>query len=151
MKLFSIFILVFTSALFGCTASTSPTSPQPVKDNVKPQPPIEAIRYGQYTLVSISPTEAQQYPIQQIISYSIPAQLNVSVAAAMQYVLKDTGYSLCSPNDQASILLQHPLPAIHRSMGPIRLHQALAVLVGPAWEVKVNDTSRTVCPTLKTV
>ncbi|MGV7960403.1 hypothetical protein QPK13_04545 [Photorhabdus tasmaniensis] len=118
MKIFSISILVLISALFGCA---SPTNPLPVKDDVKLQLPIEAIRHGQYTLVSISPTKAQQYPIQQIISYSIPPQLNVSIADAMQYALKDTGYSLCPPDDQANILFQQPLPAIHRFAGSGRL------------------------------
>lgn len=151
MKCSTIILLMATFILSGCSQSGKNTPLiKPTCDNCS-LASNEAIRNGQYTLIAISPTAAQNSPLSQIITYSIPKQANSTVKEAIQYVLKDTGYSLCSPNDQANILLQHPLPAIHRSMGPIRLHQALAVLVGPAWEVRVDNTSRTVCPTLKAV
>ncbi|WP_250870552.1 PilL N-terminal domain-containing protein [Hafnia paralvei] len=151
MKCATIIALATTVILSGCSqGDRSQPVIEPICDNCS-SAPYEAIRNGQYTLVTISPTAAQRFPLKQIITYTIPKQTNSTLREAIQYILKDTGYSLCVPDSQAEILFQHPLPAIHRSMGPIRLHQALVVLVGPAWEVKVNDTSRTVCPTLKAV
>jgi type IV pili sensor histidine kinase/response regulator len=49
-------------------------------------------------------------------------------------------------NDEATeALYALPLPAAHLRLGPMTLHEALRVLAGPAWEMRVDDVARQVC------
>lgn len=110
------------------------------EDNLQPE-----IRYGRYTLVSTAPTPEQRNLLAQIIDVSIPSNLNPSVQDALQYVLQRSGYSLCPVTPSVKILFTHPLPAAHYRLGPITLHDALQVLAGPAWQLTVDEVSRSIC------
>jgi type IV pili sensor histidine kinase/response regulator len=104
-----------------------------------------AVRYGRYTLVSTAPTTEQQDLLAQIIDVSIPPSLSPSVQDALHYVLLRSGYSLCPDTSPVKVLFTRPLPAAHYRLGPIPLRSALQVLAGPAWNLTVNDVSRSVC------
>ncbi|ONH51635.1 type IV pili sensor histidine kinase and response regulator [Pseudomonas cedrina] len=103
------------------------------------------LRYGRYTLVSTEPTTEQRDLLAQIIDVSIPSNLNPSVQDAMHYVLQRSGYSLCPAADPVKMLFTRPLPAAHYRLGPISLRNALQVLAGPAWQLTVDEVSRSVC------
>ncbi|BBP65806.1 hypothetical protein PHLH5_33470 [Pseudomonas sp. Cab53] len=142
--------------LSACTAqipNTLPTHPevdsgsnrvQRSKDAVEESPRAE-LRYGRYTLVSTEPTTEQRDLLAQIIDVSIPSNLNPSVQEAMHYVLQRSGYSLCSTAEPVKILFTRPLPAAHYRLGPISLSNALQVLAGPAWQLTIDEVSRSVC------
>lgn len=104
-----------------------------------------ALRYGRYTLVSTAPTTEQQDLLAQIIDVSIPPNLSPSVQDALHYVLLRSGYSLCPDASPVKVLFTRPLPAAHYRLGPIPLRSALQVLAGPAWQLTVDDISRSVC------
>ncbi|AHL34868.1 pili assembly chaperone [Pseudomonas brassicacearum] len=142
--------------LSACTAqipNTLPTHPevdsgsnrvQRSKDAVEESPRAE-LRYGRYTLVSTEPTTEQRDLLAQIIDVSIPSNLNPSVQEAMHYVLQRSGYSLCPAAKPVKILFTRPLPAAHYRLGPISLSNALQVLAGPAWQLTIDEVSRSVC------
>ncbi|MEY0162089.1 PilL N-terminal domain-containing protein [Providencia rettgeri] len=109
----------------------------------------EVVRYDRYRLVDISPTEAQRYPLAQLISLHIPTTLAPTVGDAVQYVLRESGYRLCTPRGQANALYRLPLPAVQNQLGPIRLSDALQMLGGPAWQVNVDEAQRVVCHSLR--
>jgi len=103
------------------------------------------LRYGRYTLVSTEPTTEQRDLLAQIIDVSIPSNLNPSVQEAMHYVLQRSGYSLCPAAEPVKIVFTRPLPAAHYRLGPISLRNALQVLAGPAWQLTIDEVSRSVC------
>ncbi|AUH01903.1 pilus assembly protein [Prodigiosinella confusarubida] len=110
----------------------------------------EVMRYDRYTLVSTRPADAQRDPLNQMVDITMPAQLVRSVGDGFRYLLLESGYSLCPASSSAFVeLLSRPLPAVQRSIGPVRLSEALQVLAGPAWRLRVDDVNREVCFTLR--
>lgn len=139
----------------GCTDSsrTEPLSRlqgaprvQDVYQNTSP----EVVRYDRYTLASTRPADAQRDPLNQIIEIRMPQQVVRTVGEGLRYLLLESGYSLC--NGDATVfaeLFSKPLPAVQRSVGPVRLTEALQVLAGPAWRLHVDDVNREVCFVLR--
>ncbi|OTA16803.1 type IV pilus biosynthesis protein PilL [Xenorhabdus vietnamensis] len=149
--------------LTGCTTCVTP-SPQPTEEifpsvtrtqNIQTVsldiygPAQEVVRYGRYVLVSTNPTAVQRDPLSQLIEVHIPASLNPTVADAMRYVLRQSGYTLCAPENTNEILYRQPLPSVHAQLGPVRLRTALQVMAGPAWQLEVDEVQRVVCHHLR--
>lgn len=104
--------------------------------------PVE--RFGRYTLIEISPAAAQADLMRQIVDVSMPPALVASVGDAVRYVLLRSGFTLCD-SLKIRILNTLPLPAADFHLGPLTLESALRILVGPAWNLKVNEITRRVC------
>ena len=142
--------LAVSAVLAGCVlvtgcAATGTASNSTVHDSLpepavlvrtiapEPEPSlIPVARYGRYTLVEMVPEPAQRDLLRQVIEISIPRTLDASVGDALRHVLLRTGYRLCDAPDAASLFT---LP----------LRDALLVLAGSAWELSVDDASRSVC------
>lgn len=149
--------------LGGCTHNPiePARSAEPVFDNSRnpglltpdlyPVAPSEReVRYGRYALVNTTPGVEQRDLMAQIIDINIPANMRPTVHDAMQYVLNRSGYSMCGRNEpHVNILFTRPLPAAQYKLGPMSLRNTLQVLAGPAWQVKVDEVSRSVCFTLR--
>ncbi|EXU75287.1 TcpQ domain-containing protein [Erwinia mallotivora] len=140
--------------LAGCTDTTSTASPYPSGRYVQParfddlyrNRTPEVVRYDRYTLVSTRPADAQLDPLNQMVDITMPAQLVNTVGEGFRYLLLESGYSLCSATTSAfSELLSRPLPAVQRTIGPLKLSEALQVVAGPAWRLKVDEVNREVC------
>ncbi|PHM64164.1 type IV pilus biosynthesis protein PilL [Xenorhabdus stockiae] len=121
---------------------------QSVSPDIYQQTP-EIVRYGRYVLVSTDPTAAQRDPLSQLIDIQLPTSQNPTVADAMRYVLRQSGYALCVPDKRNDILYHQPLPSVHAQLGPIRLRTALQVMAGPAWQLEVDEVQRVVCHHLR--
>ncbi|MBN3049899.1 pilus assembly protein, partial [Pectobacterium brasiliense] len=68
------------------------------------------------------------------------------VGDGFRYLLLESGYSLChSSSSMFTELLSRPLPGVHRSIGPVRLCEALQIGAGPAWRLLVDDVNLVVC------
>lgn len=142
-------LLIFAALAAGCTTITPPQAEVPAGNSgsvAEASPPalIPVARYGRYTLVEMVPEPAQRDLLRQVIEISIPRTLDASVGDALRHVLLRTGYRLCDAPDAAS-LFTLPLPAAHLRLGPLPLRDALLVLAGSAWELSVDDASRSVC------
>ncbi|MFD1802163.1 PilL N-terminal domain-containing protein [Mixta tenebrionis] len=126
-----------------------------VTRNVQPVAPDEyartpeVVRYDRYLLVSTAPMVAQRDPLSQVIDIRIPSSLHPTVADALRYALKQSGYSLCATGPANGVLYHQPLPAVQYQLGPMRLRTALQVMAGPAWQLEVDDVQRVVCHSLR--
>jgi len=113
-----------------------------VKDGKKIQT-VQTVQTDRYTLVELEdPTK--NYVLDQIIYTSIPRQLSISVKDGMEYLLNQSGYSLCS-NEIITVLYDKKLPKIHYKIGPVKLNDALQILAGKAWLLTVDHVEREVC------
>ncbi|EAX5771753.1 pilus assembly protein PilL, partial [Salmonella enterica] len=121
-------------------APADPTPGTTVTRNVQPVSPDEyartpeVVRYDRYLLVSTDPQAAQRDPLSQIIDIRIPSSLHPTVADALRYALRQSGYSLCATGSANGVLYRQALPAVQYQLGPMRLRTALQVLAGPAWQ-----------------
>lgn len=140
----------------GCTDFNSRSEPVSrlqgslrVQDLYQNRSP-EVVRYDRYTLASTRPIDAQRDPLSQIIDIRMPAQVVNTIGEAMRYVMLGSGYSLCSGESGAySELFIKPLPAVQRAIGPVKLGDALQILAGPAWRMRVDDLNREICFVLR--
>ena len=113
----------------------------------------EVLREGRYTLINFSPEEGQKYLLDQSVTVNMLGKkkraLTATVEQGLRTTLKDTGLSLCHGFGQneptLSTLYSRPLPKVHYQFGPMALRDALQMLAGPAYEITINDVSRTVC------
>ncbi|WP_254698876.1 TcpQ domain-containing protein [Serratia fonticola] len=123
---------------------------RPVKDDIYQGRSPSVVRYDRYTLVNTRPQDAQRDLLNQLIDISIPPQRVHSVGDALRYVLFESGFMLCpADRPELTVLLNRPLPAVQRMLGPVKLQEALQILAGPAWYLVVDDVSRQVCYRLR--
>ncbi|HBW2551098.1 TPA: TcpQ domain-containing protein [Salmonella enterica subsp. enterica] len=140
----------------GCTDFSSRSEPVSrlqgsprVQDLYQNRSP-EVVRYDRYTLASTRPVDAQRDPLNQIIDIRMPLQMVNTIGEGMRYVMLESGYSLCSGEPGVfSELFVKPLPAVQRSIGPVKLGDALQILAGPAWRMRVDDLNREICFVLR--
>lgn len=143
--------------LSSCMSSTGSFEPEPVTESARVALPLSnatavvfaepspAIRFGRYTFANTSPRAEQIDLLSQVIDIQIPDGLAPTVRDALAYVLRHSGYQLCSPNDDVQLLYTHPLPASHYRLGPISLRDALVTLAGVAWQPHIDEKTRTIC------
>lgn len=116
------------------------------------QLPGEVIRQGRYALVSVSPEAGQKYLLDQLVEVNLHKGqkrklYTANVERGLRETLQNTGFSLCHaayPSDVAT-LFSLPLPKVHYEFGPMRLREALQMIAGPAFDVVLNDITRTIC------
>lgn len=145
--------------LAGCAQSPATSSARDAafSHSLKPASPVdiwqrspEVTREGRYTLVSVKSADAQREPLNQLIDITMPVSLVSSVGDGFRYLLFQSGYSLCGRyGAEFAELLNRPLPAVQRRLGPVRLSEALQVVAGPAWRMTVDEVNREVCFVLR--
>ncbi|MGX6594905.1 hypothetical protein ACWM6M_02345 [Klebsiella quasivariicola] len=99
MKRLLITLLLF---IFNGVATASPATP-------------EVVRYDRYLLVSTSP---QQPPLEQLTALSVPPGFHPTIGEALQYLLRDSGWSLCLADARRAQLYGLPLPLSQYRTGP---------------------------------
>ena len=99
------------------------------------------IRLGRYTFIEPGAEAEQQDILSAVISETFPQHVT-TVGQALEVLLKDSGYAL-APDDVAcpslAAVKAWPLPQVHRTIGPIRLTEALTLLVGQETHSLVVD------------
>lgn len=98
--------------IFNGVAAASPATP-------------EVVRYDRYLLVNTSP---QQPLLEQLTTLSVPPGFHPTVGEALQYLLRDSGWSLCLADARRAQLYGLPLPLSQYNTGPLRLKAALQLL-----------------------
>lgn len=126
MKRLLIALLLF---LFNGVTTASPDTP-------------EVVRYDRYLLVSTSP---QQPPLEQLTALTVPPGFHPTVGEALQYLLRDSGWSLCLADARRAQLYGLPLPLSQYRIGSLRLKAALQLLASPAWRLVVDEHRREIC------
>ena len=104
--------------------------------------PVPIARYA-YLMPGSS--HAQRHPLQVTLTQIRFPQEIATVGDALDHLLARSGYRLDEQRSSwaKTILMPQPLPEIHRDLGPIHLSEALGVLAGSAWRLKVNPLYRT--------
>jgi len=93
------------------------------------------IQVARYSTTTIAPTPAQAELLSTTVTLRFPERIQ-TVGEAVRYLLQRSGYRLADPEGMGSetmALFVLPLPAVHRSLGPITLREALQTLAGPAF------------------
>ena len=103
-------------------------------------------RVGRYAAIEPVATAQQSDLLSVVVTVNFTEQVN-TVGDAIGHLLNRSGYRLASlhASDPAiPILLQSPLPLVHRRLGPIKIDNALETLAGPAWDLVVDPVNRLV-------
>lgn len=104
--------------------------------------PVPIARYA-YLMPGSS--HAQRHPLRVTLAQIRFPQEIATVGEAMAHLLIRSGYRLDEQRSPwaTTLLMPQPLPQVHRDLGPIHLAEALGVLAGSAWQLKVNPLYRT--------
>ncbi|KAA8995842.1 MULTISPECIES: response regulator [Pectobacteriaceae] len=148
-RLWPITVILILSACTAKTATVTPSETHTQSISATPAP-IEVVHTARYTLVSLTPDETLTFPLRQVTSHALPAPKKNRPTAtrgdALRAWLSGTGYGLCLPvTRDTRQLFASPLPDIQRSMGPMRIDDALRVIAGEAWVMNTDEVTRTVC------
>ncbi len=107
---------------------------------------VERMQTGRYSFVQNIPPVDQLNPLKVVIRTRVPQSIN-SVGQTVEFLLARSGYGLADASvlsEEAKVLLNLPLPAIHRTIGPMTLDRALNILSGEAFELIVDPVHRKV-------
>jgi|GEM_PF-1997055 len=105
----------------------------------------EYIRTDRYTLAKVEAESDQKVPLTTLVTLSFGADIK-TIGDAITELLQGSGYQwVINSNGHDDQLLQVlALPAITRTLGPIRLDYALTTLAGSSWLLHVDELHRTV-------
>ena len=104
------------------------------------------LQVGRYSQFAATPTQAQAELLATTMTVRFPNRIQ-GVGEAVRYLLQRSGYRLANieaigPDTVALFAL--PLPAVHRSLGPMMLRDALETLAGPAFHLVQDPVHRLV-------
>jgi len=109
------------------------------------------VKISRYSSVKSGVSLEQQSILSNVVSVSLNRDVS-SVGSALSIILKGSGYRLANPRNSdpyLSVLLESPLPDVHRDLGPATLENLLVVLAGPAWQLITDPVNRLVSFDLK--
>ena len=104
------------------------------------------LQVGRYSLFVAKPTQAQAELLATTMTVRFPNRIQ-GVGEAIRYLLQRSGYRLANIEVISSdtvALFALPLPAVHRSLGPLMLRDALQTLAGPAFHLVQDPVHRLV-------
>ncbi|MGH8565756.1 MAG: FimV/HubP family polar landmark protein [Gammaproteobacteria bacterium] len=107
---------------------------------------LETVRVGRYSAIVPGPSPEQADPLAVPVHTELPLSVQ-TVGRAVEQFLAPTGYRLAHLHvscPSLSALLDLPLPAVHRTLGPMRLDEALKTLAGPAHTLVIDPVHRLV-------
>ena len=102
------------------------------------------IQVGRYSLMAATPTRAQAELLATTMTVRFPARIQ-TVGEAVRYLLQRSGYRLATADSlglDTAALFALPLPAVHQSLGPMTLRDALETLAGPAFHLVQDPVHR---------
>ena len=104
------------------------------------------LQVGRYSLFAATPTQAQAELLATTMTVRFPNRIQ-GVGEAVRYLLQRSGYRLANIeaiSTDTAALFALPLPAVHRSLGPMMLRDALETLAGPAFHLVQDPVHRLV-------
>ena len=103
-------------------------------------------RISRYASIIPVATPEQAHPLSVVVTVDFTDQVH-TVGEAVRHLLMRSGYRLADAevSDPAlPILLNQPLPLVHRHLGPITIDNALVTLAGDAWDLVIDPVNRLV-------
>lgn len=107
-------------------------------------PAATQVRVGRYSSADAVNTSEQENLLQVVIDTEIPSTAK-TVGDAIEFLLMRSGFTLAAAEIQGAHvkqLMSKPLPQTHRKIGPVMLKDALMMLVGKAYWMKVDPVHR---------
>jgi type IV pili sensor histidine kinase/response regulator len=103
------------------------------------------LQTGRYHTVNAVPTTEQQALLQVIIEVTLPEEVT-DIQSAVEYLLLRSGYQFTALPQSLDVqqLLQKPIPAVHRHLGPMTLESALQTLAGTPFQLTIDPVHRQV-------
>ena len=102
------------------------------------------IQVGRYSLLTAAPTKAQIELLATTVAIRFPKRIQ-TVGEAVRYLLQRSGYRLAAAGsmgpDTVDLFIL-PLPAVHRSLEPMALRDALKTLAGPGFQLVQDPIHR---------
>ncbi|SJM95587.1 hypothetical protein [Crenothrix polyspora] len=153
-------LMVTTCLLCGCAntihtryekatarwpASTANQSYLAALETTATKPGQHWLQVGRYHTVNAVPSKEQQALLQVIIEVTLPEEV-ADIQAAVDYLLLRSGYQFTVLPQSLDVqqLLQKPIPAVHRHLGPMTLESALQTLAGNPFQLTVDPVHRQV-------
>lgn len=102
------------------------------------------IQTGRYSVVEPKPTAGQASPLMTMTAIKYPRQVK-TVGQAITYTLKRSGYRLApqyAHDPNMKVLIDLPLPEVHRQLGPMTVRQVLNTLSGSAFSLVTDPVHR---------
>jgi len=99
-------------------------------------------RIDRYTLINTIATPAQTDLLSVVVSIKFAKHV-ITVKQAIEELLVKSGYDLNS-NYESEKISNFQLPEVHREIGPLPLERAIKILLGSAWDFKIDEASRTI-------
>jgi len=102
------------------------------------------VTVARYSAVQPAPSLAQQDPLAAPVVSVLPTSVT-RIGEAVETLLEPSGYRLASPfaaEAERTELLDLQLPEAHRTLGPLPLRTALAILAGPAFRLVEDPVHR---------
>ena len=144
MKIIPVVVAVYCFSTFA-TAESKPVDVSEAKR-------IEIMQTGRYSYVkNIAPVD-QLNPLKVVVKTKVPQSVK-TVGQTVEFLLARSGYVLADKSvlsKEAKTLLSHPLPQVHRKLGPMTLDKALHTLSGEAFELVVDPVHRKIAYELST-
>ena len=103
----------------------------------------DEVRVGRYTAVKTGPEAAEIQPLRGIVQLDFPQHVR-SVFDAAEHLLQSSGYTLSVDTSHKSLLKGFRLPAVHRTLGPIKLIDGLQTILGPSRQIHIDERLRVV-------
>jgi type IV pili sensor histidine kinase/response regulator len=127
------------------TNHTSIPSHPPALDAIAHKSGQHWLQVGRYHSVNAIPSKEQQALLQVIIEVTLPEEVG-DIQAAVDYLLLRSGYQFTVLPQSLDVqqLLQKPIPAVHRHLGPMTLESALQTLAGNPFQLTVDPVHRQV-------
>jgi len=127
-------LILFTPILLSLAFNT----------NARPIDDTEFHQLGRFTKIKTSLPHIHSNPLMTIVSIKFPPSIK-TIEQSIVYSLEQTGYSL-SPlenmSDETKILMNLPLPRIHRDFQFVSMENILKTLAGDAYSLLVDPVSR---------
>jgi type IV pili sensor histidine kinase/response regulator len=102
------------------------------------------VQVGRYSLLSATPTQVQVELLETTMTIQFPERIQ-RVGEAVRYLLQRSGYRLASSESigpETAALFALPLPAVHRTLGPMTLRAALETLAGSVFHLVQDPVHR---------
>ena len=133
----------FTTSMTALTAFITLTAFTTLMFSASAQAAQQANKLiDRYTVLNPIQTPAQADPLSVIISIKF-AKSVVSVKQAIEQLLRQSGYTL-SKNYDLEKIKRFTLPKVHQQLGPMSLKRMIKVLLGPAWDLSVDQATRSI-------
>ncbi len=105
------------------------------------------VQTDRYTLVRLNAVDAQREPLQAVVTLTFGKSVT-TLGKAVEELLRGSGYHWQQEISEATVtdhmLYDLSLPSVLRTIGPLRLEDALQTIVGTAWTLKTNELQRIV-------